>query len=46
MLILDKEVSKIVFDSEGELADTDKSNNVFPKEESKTKLDEFKEKDE
>jgi len=46
MLILDKEVSKIVFDPEGELADTDQTNNVFPKAEGKTKLDEFKEKGE
>jgi hypothetical protein len=44
LFILDKEVEKISFDPEKELADTELHNNVFPKAEESTKLDEFKKK--
>ncbi len=44
MFILDKEVEKISFDPEEELADTEMHNNVFPKKEESTKVDEFKKK--
>ncbi len=41
--ILDKEVESLVFDPENELADTEPNNNVFPKKETSTKVDKFKE---
>ena len=41
VFILDKEVESMTFDPEGELADTEASNNVFPKAE-ESKVDEFK----
>lgn len=44
VFILDKEVANITFDPNNELADTEANNNVFPKVEESTKLDEFKKK--
>jgi hypothetical protein len=43
VFILDKEVESLVFDPENELADTETSNNIFPKAEPETKVDKFKE---
>lgn len=44
IFVFEKEVENVVFDPEKELADVEKSNNVFPRPEAKSKLDEFKEK--
>jgi hypothetical protein len=46
VFILDKEVAKVTLDPNKEFADTDKSNNVFPKPADETKVDEFKSKGE
>jgi aminopeptidase N len=42
LFVLDKEVENITFDPANELADTESSNNVFPKPAEETKVDEFK----
>ncbi len=46
VFILDKEVEKVSFDPQEELADTELHNNIFPKADESTKLDEFKKKGE
>jgi hypothetical protein len=42
LFILDKEVESLTFDPENELADTETSNNIFPKAAASTKVDKFK----
>lgn len=44
IFVFEKEVESVVFDPEKELADVDKENNTFPRADTKSKVDAFKEK--